>query len=148
MKRTFLIASIAVLVSALMVGCGGGPVTKYMKELDPILDIAKKVVEPVSRISMEDPAGSIDILKEQVLPTFEDYLKKLEALTDTIKDEKIKAAHLILVESGRTQLAGYQIMLTGFVEEDMEAIQGAQTTLAESQRLAGEFQAAITALTK
>ena len=97
---------------------------------------------------MEDPAGSIDILKEQVLPTFEDYLKKLEALTDTIKDEKIKAAHLILVESGRTQLAGYQIMLTGFVEEDMEAIQGAQTTLAESQRLAGEFQAASTALTK
>ena len=148
MKKTFLIASIAVLVSALVVGCGGSPLAKYMKELDPILDIGKKIVEPVSRISMEDPAASADILKEQVLPTFEDYLKKIEALTDTIKDEKIKTAHLILVEAGRTQLAAYHMMLTGFIEEDMEAIQGGQTTLAEAQRLSGEFQTAIQALSK
>ena len=148
MKKTFLVASVAMFVGMLMVGCGGGPVTKYMKDLDPIADIGKKAVTAYGSLDVSDPEAAVEILQNQVIPTYEEYISKLEGLTGSIKDEKLKAAHLVLIESGKMQLQGFQMNMQGIMESDPEACQSGDAALIEAKRLNDEFVKAIQALTK
>ena len=148
MKKVCLVASIAMLVGVLMVGCGGSPVSEYMKQLDPIADIGIKAANVYTGLDLNDPEGAVSALQNQVIPTQEDYLAKLNALTSKIKDEKVKNAHAIMIKVAELQLQGYKGMLQGIAESDAEAMQEAQAVLVESQTKTNEFSEAINALTK
>lgn len=148
MKKTFLVASIAVLVGALMVGCGNGPVTEYMKKLDPIIELSAKGANAYATVDLQDPEAGVGILQNEVIPAYEEYLAKLNALTDTLKDEKLKQAHAILVSAAQGQLRGYQVMLTGLAEGDIETLQEGEAILVEATKSTAQFQDAINALLK
>lgn len=155
MKKVFLVASIAMLVGVLMVGCGGNPVNDYMKQLDPIADIGIQGAKVYAGLGLEDPEGAMGALQNEIIPKQEDYVSKLKALTDKIKDEKVKSAHALMIQAAELQLEGYQIALQAFQEYDpedpmafQEIFQGAQNRMVESQTKTNEFSEAINALTK
>jgi|GEM_PF-3318035 len=158
MKKYFGVALAFVLMmgSAVMASAQkANPVSEYMEQLNPIADILIKATNLYSALEIDDPENACKVLQTQVIPMHEDYVTKLFALTDKIKDEKVKDAHAIMMGAAELQLQGYQMMLQAFQEIDpedtasfYEVFQGAQVIMVESMAKADEFVNVITALTK
>lgn len=136
MKVPFKIQTILFLLaigimSMLLPGCFGDPIqddlVNYLKtESPPLYEEESRIgkdFDSVAGDNYTDDATMHAMLKDHVVPDFQDFVKKLEKVS--LKTVEVRDAHQKWIDAAKTRLQSYQTLQTALEKGDEKGVQEA-----------------------
>lgn len=142
------------LFAILLTGCSNDPVQDDLlnyinKEIDVVADLENKAVskyESVTGVNYTNDQTLYDALLGEILPTYQDFLKKLEAIS--LETDEVKKIHEKYIEAANLQYDAFVKILSALQKQDITIIEEANGMLADARKMLRDYQEDIKKLAK
>lgn len=142
------------LLTILLSGCFGDPVKDDLKnyinkEVGTVADLEQKAVskyESVTGINYTDDLALYDALVGEILPTYQQFVKKLEGIN--VETDELKKIHENYIEAANLQYNAFVKILNAIEKQDITIIEEANGMLEDARKMIRDYQSDIKKLAK
>ncbi|WP_040205258.1 lipoprotein [Neobacillus jeddahensis] len=152
MKKRLI--AIVIPIIFLLAGCFGDPVQddlqNYLdKEMKTVWELEVNAIsayEGVSGANYQDDQTMYDAITTDVIPNYNEFIKKLEAVK--IETDELKEIHEIYIEGANIQFNAFAKIKQALEEQDPNLIQEANTMLADARKHIRDYKDKLNKLGK
>ncbi|OZB98058.1 hypothetical protein [Paenibacillus sp. XY044] len=152
-KLMFLIS--AFLIFSVLTGCSNtDPVAEELisyinEQMTPLGKEEQELLnayESVTGENYKDDETTHKVLVEEVIPGYNEYIGKIEAIK--IESKELREVHEIYIDGLNLQISAITSIAIALEQQDGEAIVEANEKLSEARKMMREFQTKLKELTK
>lgn len=138
----------------LLSGCLGDPVQDDLlnyinnetKEAAKLESTAVSAYESVTGANYQDDQQLYDVLLNEVIPTYSEFVKELDSVN--IETDEVKEIHEIYIEGADIQFNAFAKIKQALEEQDADLIQEANDMLTDARKHIRDYKNKLTKLAK